>query len=120
MAWAGLSPYEMFAVGLAFVFATEFFPFHSDVIQTPWSDLGPAAQMLYLGMMRTEGAGFLAFRIREIARDHGVPIVENKPLARAIYRSIKVGRGIPEAMFQAVAEVLAHVSKLSPRRERAW
>lgn len=48
------------AIGLAFVFAREFFPFHSDVIQTPWSDLDLAAQTLYLGMMRTEGAGYLA------------------------------------------------------------
>ena len=48
------------AVGLAFIFAAEFFPFHSDVIQTPWSELDKLSQTLYLGMMRTEGAGFLA------------------------------------------------------------
>lgn len=47
-------------IGLAFVFGTEFFAFHSDVIQTPWQDLEHSAQTLYLGMMRTEGAGFLA------------------------------------------------------------
>ncbi len=47
-------------IGLAFVFGREFFPFHSDVIQTQWSDLDISAQTLYLGMMRTEGAGFLA------------------------------------------------------------
>ena len=47
-------------VGLMFVFRQEFFPFHSDVIQIPWSDLEVSAQTLYLGMMRTEGAGFLA------------------------------------------------------------
>ena len=48
------------ATGVSFVFATEFFPFHSDVIETAWQDLGKSEQTLYLGMMRTEGAGFLA------------------------------------------------------------
>ena len=47
-------------IGLGFVFGQEFFSFHSDVIQTAWQDLGPLEQKLYLGMMRTEGAGFLA------------------------------------------------------------
>ncbi len=47
-------------IGLTFVFAREFFPFHSDVIQTPWSGLSVPVQTLYLGMMRTEGAGYLA------------------------------------------------------------
>lgn len=55
-----LSAVYFLAVGLAFVFAAEFFSFHSDVIQTPWSELDELAQTLYLGMMRTEGAGFLA------------------------------------------------------------
>jgi len=66
------------------------------------------------------GAGILALRIREIAREHGVPIVENKPLARALYRSVKVGQSIPEALFQTVAETLAYVYRLDPRRQRAW
>lgn len=55
-----LSAVYFLGVGLAFVFASEFFPFHSDVIQTPWSELDTLSQTLYLGMMRTEGAGFLA------------------------------------------------------------
>ncbi len=50
----------MLAIGLAFEFRNEFMPFHSDVIQTSWHDLSAEAQILYLGMMRTEGAGFLA------------------------------------------------------------
>jgi flagellar biosynthetic protein FlhB len=66
------------------------------------------------------GAGILALRIREIAREHGVPIVENKPLARALYRSVKVGRAIPENLFQAVAELLAYEYRLNPRKARAW
>ena len=50
----------MLVIGLTFVFSTEFFPFHSEVIQTDWQNVDTQAQILYLGMMRTEGAGFLA------------------------------------------------------------
>lgn len=50
----------MAIIGLIFVFREEFMPFHSDVIQTNWQDVSANAQILYLGMMRTEGAGFLA------------------------------------------------------------
>jgi flagellar biosynthesis protein FlhB len=65
-----------------------------------------------------KGAGFIAQRIREIAREKGIPIVENKPLARLLYRQVDVGREIPEALYRAVAEVLAYVYKLR-RGERA-
>lgn len=50
----------LISVGLAFVFASEFFPFHGQVIQMAWQDLDQPFQTLYLGMMRTEGAGYLA------------------------------------------------------------
>lgn len=50
----------MTVIGLLFELRTEFMPFHSDVIQTTWANVEPQAQILYLGMMRTEGAGFLA------------------------------------------------------------
>jgi len=50
----------LLAIGLAFVFAPSFFPFHGDVIQKSWSELDASSQTLYLGMMRTEGAGYLA------------------------------------------------------------
>lgn len=50
----------MIAIGLAFEFRSDFMPFHSDVIQTQWENVDAQAQILYLGMMRTEGAGFLA------------------------------------------------------------
>ncbi|HEY5673485.1 MAG TPA: EscU/YscU/HrcU family type III secretion system export apparatus switch protein, partial [Malonomonas sp.] len=61
-----------------------------------------------------KGADHLAFRIREIAREHKVPIVENKPVARALYK-MEVGEAIPEDMFKAVAEVLAYVYSLKNR-----
>ena len=58
-----------------------------------------------------KGADHLAFRIREIAREHKVPIIENKPVARALYKQ-EIGDEIPEEMFTAVAELLAYVYSL--------
>jgi flagellar biosynthesis protein FlhB len=59
-----------------------------------------------------KGADALALKIRTIAREHGVPIVENPPLARAIYRQVEVGEFIPGDLFEAVAEVLAYLIRL--------
>ena len=59
-----------------------------------------------------KGAEFLAHRIREIALEHGVPVVEKKELARALYKSVEVGQTIPVELYQAVAEILAYVYKL--------
>jgi len=56
-----------------------------------------------------KGAGLIAQKIKEIARENGVAIVEDKPLARALFKAVKVDQVIPEDMFQAVAEVLAYV-----------
>jgi flagellar biosynthetic protein FlhB len=65
-----------------------------------------------------KGADHMAARIREIAREHGVPIIENKLLARALYRSVRVGQIIPSEFYKAVAEVLAFVHLLRQRRQR--
>ena len=59
-----------------------------------------------------KGADALALKIRTIGREHGVPIVENPPLARAIYRQVEVGDAIPGDLFEAVAEVLAYLIRL--------
>jgi flagellar biosynthetic protein FlhB len=56
-----------------------------------------------------KGAGATAQRIKDIAREHGVPVLSDKPLARAIYQNTEVGDGIPIELFRAVAEVLAVV-----------
>jgi flagellar biosynthetic protein FlhB len=57
-----------------------------------------------------------AEQIRELARQHGVPIIENKPLARLMFKYGKVGREIPAQLYAAVAEVLAHVYRTNPYR----
>jgi len=59
-----------------------------------------------------KGAGFIAERIREVARSKGIPVVENKPLARLLYQQVDVGREIPESLYRAVAGVLAYVYRL--------
>ena len=59
-----------------------------------------------------KGADYLALRIRYIAAAHGVPIIERPPLARALYRDVKVGREISPEHYEAVAEVLAYVYRL--------
>jgi flagellar biosynthetic protein FlhB len=63
-----------------------------------------------------KGTQHMALRIREIAQQHGIPIVENKPLARALYRQVRVGRMVPAEFFKAVAEVLAFVYLLKRRK----
>lgn len=65
-----------------------------------------------------KGADHLALRIRQIASQHGIPVVERKPLARALYRECEVGQEIPVAHYQAVAEVLAYVYRLAETAAR--
>ncbi len=60
-----------------------------------------------------KGADFLALRIRQIAAQHDIPIVERKPLARALYKQVEVGQEVPAQFYQAIAEVLAYVYRLS-------
>ena len=62
-----------------------------------------------------KGADLVAARIRQIAKDRQIPIVENPPLAQALYRTVEVGRTIPSDLYRAVAEVLAFVYRLKGR-----
>ena len=59
-----------------------------------------------------KGADYLAQKIKEIARDNKVEIVENKPLARMLYANVEVGEMVPPELYKAVAEVLAYVYHL--------
>jgi flagellar biosynthetic protein FlhB len=63
-----------------------------------------------------KGADLIAQRIKQVAREAGVPIVENKPLARGLFQAVEVGDDIPVELYQAVAEVLAYVFSLRKRR----
>jgi flagellar biosynthetic protein FlhB len=69
-------------------------------------------------LVLAKGKNYLALRIRQIAIDYQVPIVENQPLAQALYKSADVGQEIPAHLYRAVAEVLAYIFKLmNPRRK---
>ena len=59
-----------------------------------------------------KGQGLLAARIKAIAIEHGVPTVENVPLAQALYKGVEVGETIPAALFKAVAEVLSYLIRV--------
>jgi flagellar biosynthetic protein FlhB len=64
-----------------------------------------------------KGARLIAKRIRELALEHDIPIYENKPLARSLYKLAKVGKEIPYELFHAVAEVFAYVYQLKNRKK---
>lgn len=65
-----------------------------------------------------KGKNFLAARIRQKAIENQVPIVENPPLAQALYKSVDVGQEIPPDLYRAVAEILAYIFKLTNRAGR--
>ena len=62
-----------------------------------------------------KGANLLAQRIKAVAMEHRVPLVEDKPLAQNLYRLVDVGKEIPAALYRAVAAILAHVYRLRGR-----
>lgn len=80
-------------------------PTHIAVAIRYGADL-PAPQIIAMG------AGLIAEKIKELARNNNIPIVENKPLARAIFKTLKIGQVVPRELYNAVAEVLAYVYKL--------
>ena len=59
-----------------------------------------------------KGAGHIAAKIRDLAAGAGVPIVENKPVARLLFRKVEIGSEIPIELYQAVAEILAYVYRM--------
>jgi flagellar biosynthetic protein FlhB len=75
-----------------------------------WSDDGMAAPVVV-----AKGADLIAKRIREVAREHGVPIMENPPLARTLYDTVEIDQAIPPNLYAAVAQVIAFVFKLKRR-----
>lgn len=76
-----------------------------------YSDKLPAPQLI------GKGADFMAEKIKDLARQHNIPVIENKPLARTIFKTMKVGQVIPRELFVAVAEVLSYVFRLKRKRK---
>jgi flagellar biosynthetic protein FlhB len=71
------------------------------------------AESMHAPRVVAKGQGLMAKRIRELAIEAGIPILERKPLARALYKIVEVGQDIPEEFYSAVAEILAYVYELS-------
>jgi len=65
-----------------------------------------------------KGTELLALKIREIAGEHGVPVIEAPPLARALHKSVEIGHEVPAALYVTVAQVLTYVYQLKAARER--
>ena len=65
-----------------------------------------------------KGTDALALRIRDVAKEHEVPVIENPPLARALYASVEIEQEVPEEHFKAVAEVIGFVFRM--RKRAAW
>ena len=63
-----------------------------------------------------KGQRLVAERIRDVARRHGVPIIQKPPLARALYRSVEIGHPIPDDLYRAVAELLAFIYRAYGRK----
>ena len=67
-------------------------------------------------MVTAKGEGNVARRIKRIAKDSNVPIVENKPLARSLYATVAVGQMIPQTYFNAIAVILSKVYSMDEQK----
>ena len=59
-----------------------------------------------------KGINLVALKMREVAEEHGIPVIQNPPLCRAIYKAARIGQEIPVDLYEAVAEILAFVYRL--------
>lgn len=67
-------------------------------------------------MVVAKGQRLIAEHIKKIAKEHGIPVVENKPLARSLFKMVDAGQMIPHTLYRAVAEVLAYIYRLKGRQ----
>ena len=64
-----------------------------------------------------KGADNLAIKIKDVAKENDVPIIENKPLARLMYKEVDIDSEIPQDMYQAVAEILVAIYKMKEKKK---
>ncbi len=92
----------------------------ADVIITNPTHLAVALQYKTQEMnapkVLAKGAGFIAEKIKEIGRAHQIPIVENKPLAQVLFKTVDLGQMIPSVLYQVVADLLAYVYRMKNRK----
>jgi len=92
----------------------------ADVIITNPTHLAIAlvyeSQRMEAPQVVAKGAGFIAQKIVEIGRNHQIPVIENKPLAQILYKTVDLGKTIPSSLYRAVADILAYVYKIKGKR----
>jgi flagellar biosynthetic protein FlhB len=92
----------------------------ADVVVTNPTELAVAIQYdpqkMAAPVVVAKGAGYLAQQIRRLALEHGIPILERKPLAQALYREVQLNHPVPQDKYAAVAEVLAYVYHLRDKK----
>ena len=92
----------------------------ADVVITNPTELAIAIQFdpktMPAPIVLAKGAGAVAARIRKLALENGVPVLERKPLAQALFKSVEIGRPIPVEQYAAVAEVLRYVYQLQGKK----
>ncbi|MBX3420368.1 MAG: EscU/YscU/HrcU family type III secretion system export apparatus switch protein [Pirellulaceae bacterium] len=92
----------------------------ADVVVTNPTELAIAikfdAETMPAPIVVAKGAGHVAARIRKMALDHGVPVIERKPLAQALFKHVEIGAMIPSEQYAAVAEVLRYVYQLKGKK----
>lgn len=94
----------------------------ADVVVTNPTELAIAlkydAETMTAPRVVAKGQGLLACRIREVAIEHGIPIVERRPLVQALYKIVDVGQEVPAQFYKAIAEILAYVYELAGKGRR--
>ena len=92
----------------------------ADVVVTNPTELAVAIQYepeeMAAPIVVAKGAGVVAQRIRRLALEHNIPIIERKPLAQLLYKDVDIGRAIPAQSYAVVAEVLAYVYQLKGKK----
>ncbi len=96
----------------------------ADVVVTNPTELAVAIQYepatMAVPVVVAKGAGLVAQRIRRLALEHSIPVVEKKPLAQSLYRDVEINHPIPQDKYAAVAELLAYVYQLKGMGSREW
>jgi flagellar biosynthetic protein FlhB len=91
----------------------------ADVVVTNPTHLAVALQYRRQDMLAPQvlakGAGYIAERIKAVAQEHAVPLVENKGVAQSLFKTVEIGEAIPETLYKVVAEILAYVYRLKPQ-----
>ena len=93
---------------------------NADVVVTNPTELAVAIQYdpekMKAPIVVAKGAGLIAQRIRKLALEHNIPVVERKPLARLLYKDVEINHPVPDESYAAVAEVLAYVYQLKGKK----